>query len=54
VRIFGQYGEQEGCVPLATQHPVVELEHVVRDSNSSMVIATPEYEAVAKPLAEIF
>jgi malonyl-CoA/methylmalonyl-CoA synthetase len=39
------------AVPLCPQHPAPELAHVLDDSNASIVIAHPDYEAILRPLA---
>eukprot|EP00026_Physarum_polycephalum_P005023 Phypoly_transcript_05049.p1 GENE.Phypoly_transcript_05049~~Phypoly_transcript_05049.p1 ORF type:complete len:550 (+),score=76.05 Phypoly_transcript_05049:76-1650(+) len=40
------------AVPLCTTHPAHELEHVIKDSQSSVVVASSEYQNLVKPLAD--
>ncbi|XP_008051345.1 acyl-CoA synthetase family member 3, mitochondrial [Carlito syrichta] len=40
------------AVPLYRQHPTPQLEYVIRDSRSSIVIAGEEYAALLSPVAE--
>ena len=40
------------AVPLALSHPPKELEYVLDDAGVSVILATPEYEATLRPLAE--
>lgn len=40
------------AVPLSTRHPTELLKYFVKDSESTLLITTPEYEAVMKPISE--
>ena len=40
------------AVPLCVQHPVPELEHVIRDAGASTVVTHPAYEERVRPIAE--
>lgn len=40
------------AVPLCAQHPVELIEYYIADSQSNLLITTPEFESKLKPLAE--
>jgi malonyl-CoA/methylmalonyl-CoA synthetase len=40
------------AVPLCTQHPMPELEYVIRNSEASIVVVHPEFEDRVRPIAE--
>ncbi|CRK88290.1 CLUMA_CG002069, isoform A [Clunio marinus] len=40
------------AVPLSAAHPAEVLEYYINDSQSNLIITTPEYEAKLKPIAE--
>lgn len=49
---WGIWGAGGVAVPLATMYPQPELEHVIDDSNASVLIAHPQYESLLRPIAE--
>lgn len=40
------------AVPLSTRHPTELLKYFIKDSEATLLITTPEYEPVMKPIAE--
>jgi malonyl-CoA/methylmalonyl-CoA synthetase len=40
------------AVPLCTTHPPPELDYVIEDSEASLLICDPEFEALLQPIAE--
>ncbi len=40
------------AVPLAVSHPPAELEYVIRDSESAVVVADPEFAGILQPIAQ--
>nr|CAH7727926.1 unnamed protein product [Callosobruchus chinensis] len=52
VALWGIWMAGHTAVPLSHLHPENVLHYYVRDTNSKLLLATPEYEAVIKPVAE--
>ncbi|VEN42059.1 unnamed protein product [Callosobruchus maculatus] len=52
VVLWGIWMAGHTAVPLSHLHPENVLHYYVRDTNSKLLIATPGYEAVIKPVAE--
>lgn len=39
------------AVPLSNKHAASMLDYFIKDTNASMILTTPEYEALLKPIA---
>jgi len=50
--LFAIWRRGDMAVPLALTHPPAELDHVIRDADMSLIIASPDLAPIVSPVAE--